>query len=807
MIKNYLITALRNLNRSRLYASINILGLGVGIACFTLLWLLIQHEWEHDRFHKNAQRIFRITERVERDGIGEHSSSVPFPLAEALRKSYPELVAQTVRLFDFQLPLFSIRYKETSYNEEDLYFTDANFFQLFDFPLAKGHPDSVLSKPFQVVVSHRVAAAYFGEEEALGQTIYFQGRVPLKVSGVLAAEQPPSHISADFLISLATLDSISNPKIQENWVWNPCWTYVLLQPNTDLEVLRRHLPAFTKKYLDPVIPDQVTLDLQALPAIHLSSHLDYELQLNSDMRYLYAFGVLGVLVLVIAALNFMQLAISYATFRAKEIAVRKVMGAERQALILQLLVESFLLGGLAILIAFILVEQLLPYVRTLSGDLLQPRLEGGWQIAQVVLGAGFTVTLLAGLYPAYFISGFDPIRIFSGKRANLPRREHFNRGLVRLQFAISVALLVFTMTNYRQIHFLQTFDLGFSSEDVLVVPMAQAADVRRSEYRFRKALEQSAAIRYAAAAEDILGRAHQTRPYVLDTTSLMVFAPSLFVGKDFQQTLGLKILAGSPFEAHDTIYDQVLINQSMQVQLGFGTPEEAVGQYVFFPASPQVQEGEQRAKKIQAVVEDFHFTSLHEPMAPFVLEYQGDRLPYGKFMMVRHHPGREAAAIEAIQRAWRDIAPDYSLEFFRLSDSLNQMYEQERILGTISLAFTLVAILIAAMGLFALAAFVVARREKEIGVRRVLGASTISLIFTLNKAFFRLILQSILIGWGIAFAVLYFWFQNFAYHVQTDWRVFLSAAALVFFITLLTISFHTIRAALSNPVRAIQRGV
>lgn len=807
MIKNYLITVLRNLSQRRLYAAINILGLAVGIACFTVLWLLIDYEWRHDRFHRDAERIFRLTERIEKEGIGEHSSSVPFPVAPTLKESYPGLIEETVRLFDYQIPLFSIRYAQKKRNERKLYFADASFLDVFDYPLVRGNPDTLLQKPFEVLLSAEAARRYFGESQnPIGDTIYFQDVVPLRVSGVFAAEIPPSHIDFDFIVSFSTLDSITPPQFRESWVWNPCWTYVKLNPNVRPEALENVLPEFTEQYITPFIPDKVSLALQPLTSIHLSSHLDYEMQPNSDMRYLYAFGALGVLVLVIAGLNYMQLSISHATLRAKEIAVRKVIGAERTHLIIQFLIESLVLGAIAILMAFILVEQVLPYVITLSGNPLQPNIEGDLSVAQIILSAGLLMAVLAGAYPAYFLSGFEPIRIFSGKRASMPRRQHFNRALVRLQFAIAVALLIFTITNHRQSHFLKAFDLGFRADEVFVVPIAQARAMRKQYGTFRQRLLRDSSVITLTSAEDILGKSHQTRPYLIPKDTGAVFAPSMFVGADFSETLQLEFLAGEPFSLSSAYTSQILINDAMRKQLGFATPEAAIGQSVSTPKNVSyLGDGE---KYIQGVVTNFHFTSLHEPMAPFVLEYNSQYYKMvRKFLMLRFRPESEAAARDALRRVWKETMPEQPLEFFKLSDALHEMYEQERILGGISSALTLVALFIATMGLFALSAFVVARREKEIGIRRVLGSSTFSLIVLLNREFFFLILQSTLIGWGVAYLVLYFWFQNFAYHVPPAPDVFLAAAGIVFAVTLLTISFHTVRAALRNPVEAIQRGV
>ncbi len=804
MIKNYILTILRSLDRSRLYAAINVLGLAFAIACFALVWLLVRYEWMHDRWHPEAERVFRITERVEKEGVGEHSSSVPFPLGPTLQAEYPSYIAAMVRLFNFQLPLVSITKGERAYNESGFYLADPGFFRVFGYPLARQLRDSLLTRPFEVVISARVARAYFGEADPLGDTLLLQGRVPLCVVGVFAEQSQPSHFQFDFIASFATLDAITLHRYRQSWVWNPCWTYIRLQAGIEREAVEAILPRFTERHLYPVIPDQVSLSLQALTSIHLRSHLDYELRPNSDMRYLYAFGLLGILVLVMGGLNFMQLSLSRATLRAKEIAVRRVLGADRYSLLLQFLAEVLVLGSLAVLVAFILVEQALPYLRTLSGQSLPSSEREG--LFGVVLGVGFGVSIGGSIYPSMLMLGFDVRRIFSGRAARMPSRQHFNRLLVRIQFTISVVLLVFTFTQSRQLDFLRSFDLGFDTQSVFVIPLGQSPEIRRHYASLLREINAHPDLILASAgAEDILGKAHQTRPYIRSSDSLLVFSPSLFIGEQFPRALGLRFLAGGDFDSSRAAYDQLLINSSMVRQMGFAHPEQAIGQYL---SRPEQMEGWGKPlKRIQGVVADVHFTSLYEPMAPFVFELRPEEQSLQRYLMVRHVPGKGLEAQELIEQIWAKYANGQALVCSLLSEELQEMYQQELILGRTAMTLTWVVLLISAMGLFALATFVVSRREKEIGIRRVLGANTWSLVVLLNGVFLRLLVQSILLGWVLAYGVLWLWFERFAYHVRPPLSAFLWAAGVVFGVMLLSVSVQTLRASLRTPVRAIQRGI
>ncbi|MEM6297337.1 MAG: FtsX-like permease family protein [Bacteroidota bacterium] len=797
---------LRSLNRNRLYAFVNIFGLAIGIACFTILALIIWHEWSYDRHHKKLDRIFRITERVEKGGVGENSSSVPFPLGSTLQSEYPDLIENNVRMFNFQVPLLSVSKGDKSYNESGFYFADSTFLDVFDFTLHRGDPRKVLRQSNEVLISARAAKKYLGGIDYLGDTLYFQGRVPMIVVGIFEENSSPSHFDFDFIASFVTLDHLINKEVRESWVWNPCWTYIVTTPQVEKKSLENSLSQFSQKYLEPAFPGLVSLDAQPLKDIHLYSRLDYEHQANSDIRYLITFGILGILILVIAALNFMQLAISNAALRAKEIAVRKVLGAVRMSLIQQFLLESLIVVGVSLLIAFILVEITLPYLVTLSGEPLEIHQNDWTRIAQVILGTGLSVAFLAGAYPAYFMSGFDPRFVFSGKRAHLPRRQHFNRWLVRLQFSISVMLLVFTLTNYKQIQFMRFFDLGFNPDYVLVVPLAHATQIRENYEDFTAELLQSEAVEYVSQIEDVIGKAHQTRPYFMKD-SVAVFTPSLFVGKDIQQTVKLQLLAGSKFtvDTAKNALDQVFINKFMLQSLGYESPEAAIGKYLKIPHEHHAL-GTSK-KIIRGVVENFHFTSLYEPMAPLVMEYHGEKSMYQKYLMIRTAPDREAEAEKVLNSVWKRFSTNQELAFFDLDDALSQNYRQEKILGLISGMFTVIAVMISMMGLFALSAFVVARREKEIGIRRTLGATTFSLILLLNREFLILVGQSILIGWGLALIVLYGWLTQFEFHIDPSPRIFLIATLFVLCDTFIAVSVHTVRAALRNPREAIQRGV
>ena len=425
MIKNYLKIALRNLMRNKFYSIINVFGLAIGIACFTLIVLFVRDELSYDSFHSKKDRIYRVCEELDvEEGQGENSSSQPFPVAQALMNDYPQLIEQTVRFFNFQEPSHTLQYKDTKINERKTFFADSSLFKVFDFPLVKGNPEKALSEINSIVLSQETARKYFGDEDPMGKILKFDGKIELMVSGIFEKLPSQSHIHFECLISFATLKKLLGQNINnKNWVWNPCWTYLLLKPGITPGELEKQFPDFIKKYFPDFIIPQARLYLQKLTDIHLSSKLDYELEPNSDKADIFIFGGIGIFILIIACINFMNLSTARSAKRAKEVGMRKVFGSYRSQLIQQFLGESMLLSFFALILAFGLLMVLMPVFNSFSGKEFSVSFFFDLNIVLLLLAITLAVGIVSGTYPALFLSAFEPTQVLKGtfspgKKAN-----------------------------------------------------------------------------------------------------------------------------------------------------------------------------------------------------------------------------------------------------------------------------------------------------------------------------------------------------------------------------------------------------
>ncbi|MCC5945019.1 MAG: ABC transporter permease [Bernardetiaceae bacterium] len=828
MFKNYWIIAWRNLFKHRLYTFINVLGLALGIACFTTLFLLVRYELSYDTWHSQAKHIYRITEFAERNGVGERAASVPFPLAPNLAQAYPDWIEETVRLFNFQVPVISIAEGENRYNEKHFYFADASFLKIFDFKLALGDAERALDKAGDVIISQAIAQKYFGQANPLGKEILFQGRESLRITGVWAEQaQYPSHLTFDFIASFETLKTFSVYKQKDNWLWNPCWTYILLHKDKPEAVaeLEHHFPAFVYNYFPEEIRDFVSLRLQPIEDIHLHSQLAYEMNANGDVRYIYIFSVISLLVLLIASINFMNLATARASLRAKEVGVRKVIGAEREQLIKQFVFESFILSVLAILSTLIIMELSQPFIVALSGYDAEFIFSETGLLLAVVSVTGLLVGFLSSLYPAWYLSSFDPISVFKQQMRWGYGSRKFRRTLVVVQFVISIFLLISALITFKQLDFLKTTQLGFRKEQILFIPVPHT---RLNLYyeKFKSYLLESDDIEAVTASQEVIGRSYQTAGYLPEGCDKENpnFFPVLIVRPDFLKTFDIELIAGRAFRSeyeypnmsfpdeNDTtakpadwqppILDDdssaVIINRAMLEHLGWESAQEAIGKKMvsFY--------GQER---VIGVVENFHFSSLHQSVSPLVIDIKTGwaKVYHTKYVVVRLATGRSEEAMAHVKKVWQQLRPDLPLDYFFLDENLNQMYVQEQKLGEIAGAFSILAFLTACMGLFGLSSFIVERKRKEIAIRKALGERTLSIIYGLNRIFLNLVWLSILIGWALAYIGIEYWLSGFAYHVTQDIDSYLWAALIIAVNTFLVVSVHTIRAALRQPIEIIRR--
>ncbi len=799
MFRNYLLVAFRHLNRNRVYSLINLFGLAAGLTCCILIFLFVREELSYDRFHTHEDRIFRIIEIIDAEGQGEESSSNPFPVGPTLLNDYPHLVETAVRLFNFQKPTLTLAVEDIKYNERQLFLADSGFFQVFDFQLIEGNPATALAQPNSIVVTQELARKYFGDESPMGKTIQFEGALDLLVTGVMAEIPAQTHFQFQGLISFASLSNIIGSSWQKNWIWNPCWTYLLLRDGIQPEELENQFPYFVNKYYPEFIKPQISHHLQTLGSIHLNSHLEYEIQPNGNQRDIWVLSAIGIFILLIASINFMNLSTARSAKRAREVGMRKVFGAVRGQLVLQFLSESLVMAFIAVFLALCLLEKSLPVFNELTGKTLDLNLLAQPWFLVGIVGLGLLVGVFSGCYPAFFLSSFRPVKVLKGGKESGLGARHLRRFLVVVQFAISAALIISTVVIYQQFRYLRSSDTGFNKEAVLLMP-AKRSIVPQYD-TFRNELKKHQGVLEVTQMNDIFGEDHNVHEYNYEgmEQGKWIYFPSLITDEHFVSTFEIEIIAGRNFSTSMAKEDSlsVLINESMVKNLGWESPEAALGKQFYTPSGRE---------RVIGVMRDFNFVSLEQPIRPFVLDIAGERSRnfFMTYLAVRLRPENMAATIDYMEAVWAELAPQYPFDYFFLDERLGELYRSQDNLGKLVGCFAVLAILIACLGLFALASFTAEKRTREIGIRKVLGASEGSVIGLLARDFLKLVVVANLMAWPFVWYFLDQWLTGFAFHVELHPGIFFLTGGLILLIALLTVIFQAIKASRTDPVRALR---
>lgn len=804
MFHNYIKTALRNIFKHKGYSLINIIGLSIGMACCLLILLYVQDELSYDRYHKNADRIYRVIEEVRLEGVGEESSSMPFPTGDTLPLEYPEAIEAAVRFFNFQLPTMSIEYGDSGqkrFNESRFFFADVAVFQVFSFELVDGDPKKALTEPNTVVITQAMAEKYFESEDPIGKILRWQNSVDMRITGVVKNTPHNSHFQFDFLASFATLPRLYGGSLPQTWYWNPCWTYILLKEGASAEKLAARFPALVQEYFPESIKDKVVIKLQPLVDIHLYSHLDYEITPNSHIAYVYIFSGIAVFVLLIACINFMNLATARSANRGREAGMRKVLGAFRIQLVRQFLGESVFLCIIAALFSILIVELSLPVFNNFSGKALSANYLSDGRLLLGLILITLIVGILSGIYPAFFLSGFNPVRVLKGTLARTGKSTAFRKILVVVQFAISIILIIGTIICFQQLGHLRNSRLGFNKDQVIMLP-AYGTRLARWYEGFRERILQDPHILYVTAMEDVLGAKFQTGSFIPEgtTETNMQQIPLLVVTFDFIETFNMEMVSGRSFSRKfpTDITQGIIINES--AAKGFNwSPEEALGK--------RLRQQNDLVLTVVGVVNDFNYTSLALPITPFILEMPrnaGQLSGRVRYVAVKISGANIQKTLAFIKSNWEEVVPYRSFEYFFLDDELDKLYDAEEKMGRVFSAFTLLAIIIACLGLFALASFTTELRTREIGIRKVLGAQVSGIVILLSKEFAKWVLIANVIAWPVAYLIMQSWLDGFAYRIGIGLPTFLLATMLAFVIALMTVSFQAVKAALADPVNALR---
>lgn len=816
MFKNYLKIALRHLWKHKGFSVINIAGLAIGLTCFLLISLFISNEFSYERWNPQAERIVRPISDIKFGGNEMHMAVSGAVVGPDVAREMPEVQA-FCRLRDYGTYLVKREGEmQQNFEERELLVVDSSFFEVFPLPIIAGNPKTSLREPNTIAISKTKAEKYFGTTQmAMGETLVLDNRLKCKITAVYEDTPSNNHFDADFLISMNGNREVENA--------SPLWatsnnfhTYFLLRPGTEVEAFKAKFDAFSEQKIAETAQMMMNLSLEEFEAtgqyarytlqdltdIHLYSDLDVELSANSSIQYIWVFGAIGLFVLFIACINFMNLTTARSSQRAKEIGVRKVLGGLRSNLIGQFLSETVFLTVVAVLLAVGMAALLLPSFNELSTrELVMPWSSGMFWFS-LLLGTAL-VGLMAGSYPAFFLSAFNTIKILKGQAVGKNKGVGLRSALVVFQFTTSIVLIVATLLVYKQLNYIQDKKLGFQKDQVIIVDNAYAlgdkVEVYREEVKKQPEIKGVTVSSYLPVPSSRSNTTFVTSREFRQDNALNM--GQWQVDFDYLETLGLEMADGRFFDQQfSTDSSAIILNETAAEILGF---EDPLGQHLYLP-NDNVQ-GQTRPEDfdeytIVGVVKDFHWESLRENIGPLSLMIGRSTA----HVSCKFSAAESASVVQALEAQWKKLTPDQPFSYRFMDNSFTSMYEAEQKIGNIAMTFALLAIFISCLGLFGLASFTAEQRTKEIGIRKVLGANTPQIVQLLSKDFLRLVFIALLIAIPIAWYSMQQWLQDFAYRIEISGWVFVAAGLAAILIAVLSVSFQSIRAALANPVESLR---
>ncbi|HEX4374528.1 MAG TPA: ABC transporter permease, partial [Puia sp.] len=781
---------------------INIFGLSIGIATCFIIMLYVQDELSYDRFNKNADNIARIAFNADINGGKIFETSVMAPVAQTMKKDFPEVVDAT-RLANFGYA--KIKVGEKMFKDDKLALADPNFFSIFTLPLVEGDAKTALLQPNSIILTETTAKKYFGNDDAIGKTIVYtnNNNQLYKVTGVMKDVPANSHFHFDMFGSTLSWDQAKS----DSWMYGSFYTYLLLKPGTDQAKMEAKFPDIVKKYMGPQVQQAMGMSLeqfrtkgnslgfklQPLTSIHLYSSSVADLEPPGNASYVYIFAGVALFMLIVACINFINLSTASASKRAKEVGIRKVAGSGRFQLIKQFLSESILVTFFALLVAFVLLQLALPAFNNISGKVLQFDIKP--IIAFIILG--LVVGIVAGIYPAFYLSSFKPIAVLKGKLTTNHKSLGLRSGLVVFQFFISVALIIGTIVVYQQMKFIQNKDLGYNKEQLLTIPNSYALGKDEQVYK-NEMLKDPRVVNATTSWYKPAGPTNNNNAlaYPQGNDNLVMTSIEYRVDENYIPTMGMQILTGRNF-SKDLATDSlgIILNETAAKALGFGVMN-ATGKIV-------IRENGDRGTNVPyhvvGVVKNFNFKSLHETVSPLVmvLEPEGGLIFKIKTTDVN-------GLLATMKKQWDKYNTGEPFTYSFMDDLFDKTYSAEQKTGTVLNIFSVLIIFVACLGLFGLATYTAEQRTKEIGIRKVLGASVTDVTQMLSKEFLKLVLIASLIAFPVAWYGMNKWLQSFAYRINISWWIFVVAGFAALFIALITVSYQAIKAAIANPVKSLR---
>ena len=802
MLRNHLKIAYRNFIRNKLYSFINVFGLAIGLSICMIISLWVLRELSYDRFHEKANRIYRVERELFRDNLYQRWPITGGLYKQALIDDFPE-IENAVRFWRRE---FAIKDHKNDIHRKETFAVDNSIFKIFDFPLEEGDEETALADPMSVVLTRDNAVMFFGTEDAVGKSLSFEWEgapVDFKVTGILEEVPENSHIHFDMLISIA-----SSPEEDfADWRSNYLYTYVLISENTPVSQLEEKLKTFVTQRLEPHygdlliqnrgkgIHELLKMHLFPIVDIHLHPSINWEVEAGGSISSVFIFSSIAFLILIIACLNFVNLSTARASKRAKEVSLRKTVGADKSQLRVQFIQESVLLAFVSFALAVIMSSLFVQAYNSIFAENLSLSVFLQLKNLIILMGTTFVIGISAGLYPAYYLTRFEPVEVMKGVPLSGSRKSVFRRNLVVVQFSISIILIIGMLTVYKQMRYIQTRSIGFDKENVVILPV-RSQQIAQNYDSFRNELKMIPQVESVSASSEVPADTHYSNSYYnrLDSdepVSLYLF----FSDYDYVDTYQMEILAGRAFSRDFSTDKQgtIILNESAAKRFGW-TPEEAAGKELEGPYS----DGNAR---VVGVVKNFNYKSLRRDVEPMAIILDPE---YIRAISVRIAPGGIERTLSHIQDKWKNAFPGEQFEYGFMDDRVNQLYTREKKMQKIFVIFSSLSVLVACLGLLGLVSFTSEVRTKEIGIHKVLGASTGSVILLLSRDFVRWIVIANIVAWPLAWFMMNRWLQNFAYRAKIGWAVFVLAGFVTVLLAVLTFLFQTLRAACAKPANSLR---
>lgn len=803
MWRNYLITTFRSIIRNRLSTFLNVFGLAAGIVSCLFIYLYVSDELSYDKHFSKADRIYRIQCFYKFEDIEDKFGIVPFSVVDNLKKDNPEIEDGTKI---FLAGNHTFKKENTNYDIDHVYLSDSNFFQIFDFPFVYGDAATSLLSPRSLVLTLTESERLFGNVNPVGKALEWN-KYPLKITGVIDDKSVNTHIELGAFVSVQTAKPDFIKRVTDDVGNNNSFSYIVLKDNVDAKKFQAKLNAFVDKYLLPFwkssgFNGQISMYAEPLKDIHFNNYLIYDTEKKGNLTYVYIFSVVAIIILIIACINFINLATATASSRAKEVGMRKVLGAQRSQLIIQFLGEAFIITFFSFVLAMVFLEVLLPFFNNITGKSVTIAHLFHWSFTVTVISLLIFVSVVAGSYPAFYISRLPVQAIFRDARTALGKSGTLRKVLVTSQFALSIAMIIATLSVLGQLNYMRHKDLGFTKDNmmVLTLPIGDSAQVPMLKALKQELLTKST-IANAARTAQVPGSS--TSRYVLrvNTKHKKEDKPIavLVTDENYLSMANMRLSQGRFFTEDDQNLPSgaALVNEAAVKLYGWDNPLQ---EKLVVPGEAGRPDEE---IKVVGVIKDFHFASLHHPIEPLVMLQQNAQNPNG-VLVVQLKGNDVPQAIADVGDAWKKTFPTKPMEYEFLSDNFNKMYVAEEKMFSIFIYFAALAILLSCLGLYGLSAYTTQQRTKEIGIRKVMGASAQNIVLLLNKDFLKLVVLAIVLAFPVAWYIVLKWLQNFAYHDAVNPVFFITAGLFAVTITALTVSMHAWITVARNPVRALR---